>query len=133
MNGMKGCISKILSIYLEGGVLKSRGGEGFLENQKDLILSGYDRVGSANEHSLLEKYYSLDMEKGINFKLYFYKGDLWSSGIDFFGFRLRPVLKLAKAYIKKIDVFFDADGFNDGALVINDFCVCRFSFMNERS
>lgn len=83
MSGTKVRISKILSIYLKGGVLKIREGEDFIERQEDLILSGYDRIGSANEHSLLERYYSLDVRKGINFKLYFYEGDLWSSGIDF--------------------------------------------------
>ncbi len=126
-------VRRVFSVYLNGGVARGWGNEAFLESQDELLLLGYDRVGSTGEHSLLEKYYPVSLEKGVNFKLYFHKGDLWSSGVDFFGFRLEPLLKLVKEHINKVDVFFDVDDFDNGALVVNDFCVCRFSFMNERS
>lgn len=127
-------IKKKLSIYLGGEILRGWEGEGdFFDSSDDLLQLGYDRVGSMSDHSLLEKYYPVRENKGVTFKVYFYKGVPWSSGVDFFGFRLGATLKSVKQYIGKIEIFFDMSDCDNGALVINDFCVCRFSFLGEKS
>lgn len=134
MSHIKKQIEYILVTYLAGGVVRNWDqSRDFFESQDELLRLGYDRVGSTEDHSLIENYYSMGGNKGINFKIYFHEEDPWASGVDFFGFRLKSILRLAKNHIRKIDVFFDVNAYDDGALVINEFCVCRFSFMGRKS
>jgi len=126
-------IKKILSTYLNGCVLKSlEGNERIFDGADKLLALGYERIGSEDGHSVFEKYYSVGANKGFTFKVYFYRDIPWSTGISFWRFKLEPILALAKDHVKKIDVFFDEDNFSDGALIINDTCVCRFEFIKEK-
>jgi len=132
MNKFGVSLEKILEIYLNGGVLKQ------VESEKDVFISGnellrldYEKVGRFPEHTLFEKWHKIDRHKHIKFKVYFFCDKPWGSGLGLWGYRLNFVLKLAKPYIKTINVFFD-DTFDYGALIINEFCVFRFDLHKRK-
>jgi len=76
---------------------------------------------------MFEKWHKTGKYKEINFKVYFFEGKPESSGLAFWNYNLNTVLKLAKPHVKTFEVFFN-DDFDCGALIINGFCVLRFSF-----
>ena len=98
MKSAKLFIDEILKSYSEGkppinieNLKKTR-----LEKE-DLISLGYDSVGDPEEHEILEKYYPETKNKGINFKIYLFRGEIWSSGIDFIHYTLQEVMKKIKS------------------------------------
>jgi len=126
-------IEEIFSIYLNGGLVKSlEGNRGYFDSPERLLSLGYEKFGTEEEHSLFEKYYPIGTNKGFTFKVYFYKNKPWMSALSFFRFRLNFILSLAGYNFKKIDVFFDEAGFESGALIINDLCICRFEIINKK-
>ena len=94
-----------------------------------LISAGYEATGNPEDHEILEKYYPAGSKKGINFKIYLLSGEIWSSGVDFYGFDLKEILEQTKAQ-KKIRLFMDKDP-RDGALIIGDHTACRFSVKSQ--
>lgn len=130
MKSAKLFIDEILKSYSEGkppinieNLKKTR-----LEKE-DLISLGYDSVGDPEEHEILEKYYPETKNKGINFKIYLFRGEIWSSGIDFIHYTLQEVIKKIKS-IRNTRLFLDCKQ-EDGAIIINDHMVCRFSLAKE--
>jgi len=125
-------LEKILGIYLNGDILKQ------IESEKDVFLSedellkiGYDKIGEFPENTMFEKLHETSKKKAVMFKIYFLNGEPCSSGIRFWNYRLNPVLKLAKPYIKNVEVFFD-ESFDYGVLIVNGFCVMRFDFNGKK-
>lgn len=122
-------IPKVLQAYVQEGIPIN------IEGLKDvsrsaLISAGYEATGDPEDHELLEKYYPIGNEKGINFKIYLLSGEIWSSGVDFYGFDLKEVLEQTKAQ-KKIRLFMEKD-LRDGALIIGDHIVCRFTVKSQK-
>lgn len=124
-------ISIIINKYLFGEIcLNVETSATVTESIEDLASTGFSREGDPNDHELFEKYYSIvNKNQGINLKIYTFKGKIWSSGLDFHGFRLSTILKMIN---KPANTRLFLDNKNsDGALIINDLCVCRFSYHNE--
>ena len=97
--------------------------------RENLIALGYDPVGDPEEHEILEKYYPETRKKGINFKIYLFRGEIWSSGIDFIHYTLQEVMKKIKS-ARNTRLFLDSKQ-EDGAIIIDDHMVCRFSLAKE--
>lgn len=124
-------ISIILNKYLFGEIcLTVETSATVPESVEDLASTGFSREGDPNDHELFEKYYSIvNRNQGINFKIYTLKGKIWGSGLDFHGFRLSTILKMINKPAN-MRLFLDSKN-SDGALIINDLCVCRFSYHKE--
>ena len=121
----------ILNKYLVGEIcLNIQPSAMVPESIEDLASTGFSSVGDPNDHELFEKHYSIvNRNQGINFKIYTLKGKIWGSGLDFYGFRLSTILKMLD---KQANTRLFLDNKNtDGALIINDLCVCRFSYHKE--
>lgn len=117
-------IQEIIQAYVEERIpINIEGLNGV--TREDFISAGYEAVGDPEDHELLEKYYAISRKKGINFKLYLLCGEIWSSGMSFYGFSLREVLESIETR-QKIRVFAEED-LKDGALIIGSHIVCRFS------
>jgi len=125
-------LEELFSIYLNGGLVRSlEGSLGVFDTPEYLLSLGYEQFGTEREHSLFEKYYPMSKNKGIVFKVYFYKKMPWRSAVSFFGLSLDFALNLARSHLKKVDVFFDESNFESGVLVINEICVCKFDFFDK--
>lgn len=124
-------ISIILNKYLKGEIcLNVEPSATAPKSIEDLISMDFSREGHPNDHELFEKYYSMgSRNQGINFKIYAFKGKIWSSGLDFYGCRLSTILKRINNPAN-MRLFLDNNK-SDGAFVINDLCVCRFSYLKE--
>lgn len=122
-------IPKIIQAYVQEGVPIN------IEGLKDVsrsafISAGYEAARSPEDHEILEKYYPIGNEKGINFKIYLLSGEIWNSGVDFYGFDIKEILEQTKAQ-KRIRLFIEKD-LSDGALIIGDHVVCRFSVKSQK-
>lgn len=125
-------LENAISIYLSGGVFFYPDVEDSSALKNELISKNFELTGDPESHELLEKYYAAHRKnQGITFKIYLCKEIPWSSGLDFFNVRLKTFLKKIKRP-KSIRLFTDAD-FDNGALILNNICVCRFSFLSKRS
>jgi hypothetical protein len=124
-------ISLILRRYIEGEMcVNVESPDRKLSTREDAISMGFDGIGDPGDHELFEKYYpTIRNNQGINFKLYTFKGKIWSSGLDFYGFRLANIFRIINKRTN-IRLFMD-EARDNGAVIINDLCVCRFSYFKD--
>ena len=124
-------INLILRTYINGDICTNiESKDKKPSTREDAVAMGFDGTGDPSDHELFEKYYpTVRKNQGVNFKLYTFKGEIWSSGLDFHGFRLSNIFKIINEKINT-RLFMDESKTN-GAVIINDLCVCRFSYFKK--
>ncbi len=124
-------INLILRTYINGDICTNiESKDKTPSTREDAVAMGFDGTGDPSDHELFEKYYpTVRKNQGVNFKLYTFKGEIWSSGLDFHGFRLSNIFKIINEKINT-RLFMDESKTN-GAVIINDLCVCRFSYFKK--
>lgn len=125
-------ISYVLNKYINGEICTGfEETNTLIENLGELHSIEFDSTGDPCGHELFEKNYSINQRnQGVNLKLYTFRRKLWSSGLDFYGFRLSNILRKIDSP-SNIRLFLDNHRSN-GAIIINEICVCRFSYYKEK-
>lgn len=103
----------------------------------DLVMGGYDLVGSVSDFHLYERWYSVNYGGKwvyVNVKNYFFCGERLGLGFETVGVRLVSLLKHYRDLKgdKGFEFYFFNDDLNDGAVILQGGKVLRFSQSSKR-